>query len=256
MTVNLVRTGPRGGTPVVLLHPAGLELSYWDRQIAALCEDHDIVAFDLPGHGRTPGTPAQWTLAKTTTFVQDVLDGLGLGSVHLVGLSLGGMLAQTVAVAAPDRVASLTLIDTAAEFADTGRVVMRARAETARTGGMAAVLESLLEHWFTTETRVARPDLVDRATKTLLADDPLVHAAMWEMIAGFDNTDRLPRINCPTLVVVGEFDSSSPVSAARQLRDGIPGARLRVVPNTAHLSPLEKPDVINRHLAAFLAEAN
>ncbi len=254
MNVNLIRTGPRGGTPVVLLHPAGLELSYWDRQIAALRDDHDVVAFDLPGHGRTPGTPADWTLDNTTAFVQDVLAGLDTGSVHVVGLSLGGILAQTVAVAEPARVASLTLIDTAAEFADAGRAAMRARAETARAGGMAAVLESLLGHWFTAETRAARPDLIDRATKTLLGDDPLVHAAMWEMIAGFDHTDRLPRIDCPTLVVVGEFDSSSPLSAARQLRDGIPGARLRVVPNTAHMSPLEKPDVINHHLTTFLAE--
>lgn len=56
--INLVRTGPRGGAPVILIHPAGLDLSYWDRQIEALRDQHDVVAFDLPGHGRTPGTPA------------------------------------------------------------------------------------------------------------------------------------------------------------------------------------------------------
>ncbi len=61
-SVNLVRTGPRGRAPVILVHPVGLDLTYWSAQIEALCEDHDVVAFDLPGHGRTPGAPADWTL--------------------------------------------------------------------------------------------------------------------------------------------------------------------------------------------------
>ncbi|HEY0816345.1 MAG TPA: alpha/beta hydrolase, partial [Pseudonocardia sp.] len=105
----------------------------------------------------------------------------------------------------------------------------------------------------TAGTRSRRPELVDRVGKTLLGDDPLVHAAMWEMIAEFELVAALPRILCPTLVLVGEFDCSSPVAAARQLRDGIPDARLRVTPDAAHMSPLEKPDVVNAHLVDFLA---
>ncbi|OLR92795.1 hypothetical protein BJP25_19390 [Actinokineospora bangkokensis] len=252
--MNTIRTGPRGGTPVVLVHSAGLDLTYWDHQVAALGQDHDVVAFDLPGHGATPADPGDWAGDAVARVVLDVLRGLG-GPVHLVGLSLGGMLAQLVAVAAPELVASLTLLDTAARFSDAGRAAMRARAATARAEGMPAVLDGLLGHWFTADTRRRRPDLVDRAVKTLLTSDPLVHAAVWDMIAGFDRASDLPAITCPTLVVVGEHDSSSPLSAARELRDGIPGAQLRVVPGAAHLSPLEKPAVVHAHLAAFLASA-
>ncbi|MDT8915664.1 alpha/beta hydrolase [Amycolatopsis sp. PS_44_ISF1] len=250
--VNLIRTGPRGGPPVVLLHSGGLDLTYWEHQIGALRDDRDVIAFDLPGHGATPGVAGDWTEEAATDVVLGVLRGLGR-PVHLVGLSLGGMLAQTAAVAAPESVSSLTLIDTAAQFSEAGRASMRARAAVARSEGMPGVLDGLLEHWFTAETRRRRPDLVDRAVKTLLADDPLVHAAMWEMIAGFDRAADLPSITCPALVVVGEHDSSSPLAAARQLRDGIPGARLRVVPSAAHLSPLEKPAVVHGHLTGFLA---
>ncbi|MBN9756712.1 alpha/beta fold hydrolase [Pseudonocardia sp. Ae707_Ps2] len=251
-TVNLVRTGPRGGTPLVLLHSAGLDLTYWDRQIAALAPDRDVVAVDLPGHGRTTGGPGDWQLDRAVGFVRRVLASLEADRVHLVGLSLGGMLAQATAVADPGITASLTLIDTAASFSDAGRAAMRARAAQARTEGMAAVLEGLFGHWFTADTRARRPDLVERATRTLLAQDPQVHAAMWEMIAGFELAADLPRIGCPTMVVVGEHDSSSPVSVARQLRDTIPDARLRVVPAAAHLAPLEKPDTVTRHLVGFL----
>lgn len=253
--VNMIRTGPRGGIPVVLLHSAGLELSYWDRQITALNDDYDVVAFDLPGHGRTPGRPEQWELGQVTAMVTETIAALGTNRVHLAGLSLGGMLAQVLAASSPEFVASVTLIDTAAEFPDAGRSAMRARAQLAREEGMGAVLPQLFSHWFTAETAQRRPDLLDRATKTLLADDPLVHAAMWEMIAGFDAVPSLARISCPAMVLVGERDSSSPVSSAQTLRDNIADCRLHILPNTAHLSPLEKPDVVSGYLAAFLASA-
>ena len=253
--VNVIRTGSRAGTPVVLVHPAGLELSYWDRQIEALSEDYGIVAFDLPGHGRSAGSPEDWTRAAATRFITETITAIGTERVHLVGLSLGGILAQSSALAEPSLVQSMTLIDTAAAFSDQGRSAMRARAQTAREHGMSAVVPSLIDHWFTPVTVAQRPDLVDRVTKTLVADDPLVHAAMWEMIASFDVFDELPRISCPTLVLVGELDSSSPVSAAQALRDQIPDARLRVIPNSAHMTPLEKPETINRHLREFLATA-
>ncbi|MCM3849002.1 alpha/beta hydrolase [Pseudonocardia sp. DR1-2] len=237
---------------MVLLHSAGLDLSYWDRQIEVLRTDRDVIAPDLPGHGRTSGVPEDWTIGTMVEFVRTVLEQAQVDRVHLVGLSLGGMLAQATALAAPDSVASLTLIDTASSFAPAGRAAMRTRAGVAREHGMPAVLESLFDHWFTPATRIERPDLLERVTTTVLGDDPLIHAAMWEMIAGFEITEELPGIACPSLAIVGEHDSSSPVSSARLLVERIPDARLRVVPHTAHLAPLERPDVVTRHITDFL----
>ena len=253
--VNTVRCGPRRGTPVVLVHPVGLDLSYWDGQIEALRPTYDVVAFDLPGHGRSPGTPSDWTLNKAAAVLAGVIRGLGSPDAHVVGLSVGGMIAQALALAEPGLVRSLTLIDTAASFPDAGRAGMRARAEAARRGGMAAVLSSTLERWFTPETRAGRPDLVDRVTKTLLRDDPMVHAAMWDMIAALDLAGELHRISCPALILVGEHDPSSPPAAARQLREGIAGARMRVIADASHMAPLERPGVVNGHLLDFLATA-
>lgn len=252
--VNLVRTGPRGGTPVLLLHPAGLDLTYWGEQIAALSAHHDVVAMDLPGHGLTPGTPEDWHLDSLADLVASVVERLGVRAVHVVGMSMGGFIAQSLALGHPEVVASLTLVDTSATFAPAGREAMRQRAAAAREHGMAAVVDTTLERWITAGTRARRPDLVQRITVTLLADDPMVHAALWDMLAGLDRVADLARITAPTLVVVGEHDSSSPVSAAVQLRDGIPGARLRVVPDAAHLAALERPDVVTDHVVAFLAE--
>ncbi len=253
--VNVVRCGPRGQAPVVLVHAVGLDLTYWDRQIATLGKCHDVVAFDLPGHGRSPGAPADWSLDKAQAVLAGVIRATGAACAHVVGLAVGGMIAQATALAHPALVRSLTLIDTAARFAEAGRAGMRERAKTTRAGGMPAVLQSTLERWFTPETMAGRPDLIDRVTKTLLRDDPAVHAAMWDMIAALDLVAELHRVSCPTLILVGEHDQSSPPAAARQLRDGIDGATMHVIARAAHLSPLEWPEVVDGYLLPFLAMA-
>ena len=250
--INMVRTGPRGAPPVVLVHPVGLELSYWGSQIEALCDAYDVVAFDLPGHGSSPGSPEDWTLDQAAAVLAKVVQSTGSNSAHLVGLSVGGMIAQALTLASPELVRSLTLIDTAAAFPEEARVGMRTRAKMAREGGMQAVLPSTIQRWFTSETVAKRPDLIDRVTKTLLADDPLVHAAMWDMISALDLVPHLNRIFCPTLILVGEHDPSSPPAAAKVLQQGISGAEMHVISAASHMAPLEKSDVINRYLIAFL----
>jgi 3-oxoadipate enol-lactonase len=239
----------------LLLHSGGLDLTYWGPQIAALRDDYDVVAIDLPGHGGTEGTPADWTVpTNMTEFILDVVNGLGVPGVHVVGLSVGGMLAQNLALSHPAIVRSLTLIDTAASFAEDARCKMRARAHTVREGGMRAVIPSSIEQWFTAETVTRQPDLIDRVTKTLAANEALIQGAMWDMIASFDQAANLPRIKIPTMVVVGEHDGSAPIAVAQEIRDAIDDARLAVIPNTAHLSPLERPATVNTLIAEFLAE--
>ena len=249
---NIVRTGPRGAPPVVLVHPVGLDLTYWGEQIEALCGEHDVIAYDLPGHGSSPGSPADWTLDQASDTLAQVVRSVGSAGAHLVGLSVGGMISQAMTLAQPGLVRSLTLIDTAAAFTDEGRAGMRVRARMARDGGMRAVLPSTLQRWFTDATMSRRPDLIDRVTKTLLADDPLVHAAMWDMISALDLVTQLHRIVCPTLILVGEHDPSSPPSAARVLQQNIAGAEIHIIQDASHMAPLEKPEAINSHLLEFL----
>ncbi|QMU76740.1 alpha/beta fold hydrolase [Streptacidiphilus sp. PB12-B1b] len=248
-----LRTGPRGGVPVVLLHPAGLDLGYWDRHIAALRPAYDVVALDLPGHGGSPGGPRDWPLERVTATVAAFLRGLGIPAAHVVGISVGGMIAQSLALAEPELVRSLVLIGTAASFSEEGRAAIRDRARQARTEGMEAMLPATFARWFTSQALTDRPELIDRATTTLLADDPQVHAAVWDMVAELDLAPRLGRIACPTLVLVGESDPSTPLAAARELTDGITGARLHTLPDASHLAPLERPELTIAHLLPFLA---
>ena len=251
MALNWVRTGTDHASTVVFIHAVGYDLTYWGAQIAALNGDFNVVAFDLPGHGRSAGDVTDWSFDRAASVVAKLIEDVSDGPVHLVGLSFGGMIAQATVLARPDLVRSLTLMGTASRFSTEARAGMKARAETTRRSGMAAVLPSSLDRWFTPQTRALRPDLIDRVTKTILGDDPAVHAAIWDIISEFDVHDRLSEIRCPALVLVGEHDPSTPPSAATALAERIEDAQLVILPNASHMIQLEAPAAVNEELKRF-----
>ena len=120
---------------------------------------------------------------------------------------------------------------------------------------MAAVVDSSLQRWFTQRTREQRPDIMDRLTKTLLGDHAGTHAAIWEMISELDLDSRLAEIPCPTLVLVGEQDPSTPPPVARRLAEAIKGSVSVVIPDASHIVTVEAPDAVNTALLRFLGEA-
>jgi 3-oxoadipate enol-lactonase len=251
--LNSIRTGQRGAPLVVLIHAVGVDLTYWGDQIEMLQASYDVVAYDLPGHGGSAKPAKGFGFADAVATLTQVITDAAAGPAHIIGLSVGGMIAQNFALARPDLVRSLVLVDTISTFPDTVRTAFHDRAKLTRSGGMGAILQQTLERWFTADFIKRRPDVVDRTTKTLLADDPEIHAAMWEMIATLDTAPRLPTIDKPTLVVVGEHDPSTPVAAARAIAERIPGAVLHIVPDASHMAPLEKPSQVNDILQGFLA---
>ncbi len=251
--IHSVRAGPRGAAPVVLLHAASLDLTYWDAQFEVLSETHDVVAFDWPGHGcsgpiTSPARFEDWAEAVAT-----IVRETNAGPAHVVGISMGSMVAQYFALRYPALVRSLGLLGSACTLAEPVREAMRARAAKARQEGMSAVLATATGHWFTPEFRQRRPDVIDRVEKTFLAFDPEQYALLWEMVASLETRERLVKLTCPTLVLAGEHDASTPPAAARVLGEQIAGAQVEVVPGAAHLVAMEAPVAVNQRLQAFFA---
>ena len=251
--LNWVRTGPRDAETILFIHSLGLDLTYWDRQIEALATTYDVVAFDIPGHGRSPALPPDWSFEQAAADIAELIEQVKLGAVHVVGVSLGGMIAQALVLSCPDLVRSLTLISIAASFPEPVRTLIRGRGKAAMEGGMEATLPGI-KQWLSAETMARRPDLVDRITKTLLTGEPTVYATMYTLVADFNMLGRLSEICCPTLILVCEADPSTPPEYSAGMADAIPGARMVVLPNGAHLAYLEAPEAVNAELISFLSE--
>ena len=251
--IHSVRTGRRGAPLVVLIHAVGVDLTYWGDQIETLQTSYDVVAYDLPGHGGSAKPAKGFGFTDAVEALTGVIAGADAGPAHLIGLSVGGMIAQNLALDRPDLVRSLALLDTISTFPDAVRAALLDRARLTRAQGMGAILEQTLERWFTKDFIERRPDVIDRITKTLLADDAEIHAGMWEMIATLDTAPRLASLDKPTLVVVGEHDPTTPVAASRAIAERIPGAILQIVPGASHMAAIEKSSLINDILQDFLA---
>jgi len=251
--LHIVRTGPRGGTPVVLIHAVGMDLTLWGQQIEELQKAYDVVAIDLPGHGLSDKLVGEPSFTKFAAILAQNIESLAAGPVHLVGISFGGMLAQTVAIDWPALVRSLSLIGTACTFPEVTRTALKERARFIRNEGIKALAPLSLARWFTADFSKRRPDVLDRVAKILYQQDAEFHAAMWDMISTVDTQSRLQQHSVPALIIVGKEDASTPVSAAHTLADALGTSRVHLVPNSSHFTNLEAPEIVNGLLLNFFS---
>jgi 3-oxoadipate enol-lactonase len=249
--MNVVRTGPQGAPPLLFLHAIGLDLTWWEHQIAEFASHHDVIALDLPGHGLS-GKPRSTTFDVMAHAVAGVLEHLGVRAAHVVGLSVSGMIAQTLAIKLPELVHSLSLVSTRSTFPAAGRQGILEFAEMARQDGMVKMAQLLNERMFPEPFRTLRPDVLDRTMKALLLQDKDFHASMWEMISTFDVESQLHSIKCPTMVVIGAADLQANQEAGRNLAAKISRAVTHEIPHAGHLPPVQTPMQFNALLRSFL----
>ncbi|PLX37165.1 MAG: 3-oxoadipate enol-lactonase [Hyphomicrobiales bacterium] len=237
--------------PVVMFsNSLGTSLELWDDQMAAFSGRFRILRYDDRGHGRSSAPAGPYTLDRLGRDVIAVLDGLGIDKVDWVGLSKGGMLGMWLATNAPERVGKLVLADTSAHMPTPE--MWAERAETAREKGLAAMAPATLERWFTEPFRAANPDVIERIRAIILATSVEGYAGSCEAIGGMDQRETIRAITAPTLVVVGEQDPGTPVSHAEAIVAAIPGARLAVLADAAHLSNVEQAAAFNETVLSFL----
>ena len=164
-----------------------------------------------------PDPKGSLSLEGMSAELYQTLQALNLLRVHLVGLSLGGMVAQMLAVDHPSFVSSLTLCDTRCDVGPPQAQVLEERARAVEEGGMSALVKSILERWFSPGFSARRPDVVAEVEKLLLAADPVVNAQTWRAIARLNVASRLPNLHLPALVINGSLDNSIPPGEGERL---------------------------------------
>lgn len=240
------------GPWVTMVHALACDLSIWDAQVAALAPHSSVLRLDLRGHGGSGAPSGPYSLEQMAGDVIGLLDALHVEQTHLVGLSIGGMVAQHVALQAPRRLRSLVLCSTTSGYPPPAQAVLQERIRAVSEQGVEPQIEPTLARWFTDAYRRSHPEVMAHIASLIRVTPVAGYLGCCHAIARLDTAARLHQIDVPTLVLVGEQDAGTPPAMAQVIHEAIAGSRLEVIANASHLANIEQANTFNRHLLDFL----
>lgn len=240
------------GPAVVLIHGLGDDHRLWRHVTPSLTARHETVAVDMPGHGRSGPIPAGAPIEWFADEIRGLIDRLGLERPVVVGLSMGGGIAQYLAITSPRRLRGLVLVSTSPVHPEATRRRFLDRAQLAERSGMAAIVDATVPRWFTPGWMATHLDEVEATRQTVLATDPVQFARASRANADRDCTAQLSTIDCPVLFVGGLDDPADPSRAAAIYERTIRDLTVELLPGLSHLLPVEAPDRFGSILGAFL----
>lgn len=235
---------------LALLNSIGTDLSLWDAAMPNLLTSFRILRLDTRGHGASDAPDGDYTLAMLAGDVVAVMDAAGIARAAVAGVSLGGMIAMELALSRPERVSELALICTSATM---DKAAWQDRVSKVRAGGTVAIADLAMQRFLSPAFAASQPAVADSVRRNLLAMAGEGYAGAAAAIRDMDLIGRLGTLACPTLIVVGECDTSTPfVGHGENLVVAIPGAELERL-DCGHLAPLEAPAALGGVLRAFLS---
>jgi len=252
--INYELSGKEGAPVVMLSHSLACSLVMWQPQMAVLEPAFQVLRFDTRGHGGSDAPEGAYSLELLTADTVGLLDALGIDTVHFVGLSMGGMIGQCLALDHSARLKSLSLCDTAAVMPEETQPIWQQRIDGAGQTGMAGQVDETLERWFRPEYLQQNPPEVAMIREQILATPVAGYRGCCEAIRRLAYLDRLAQIKLPTLIVVGEEDPGTPVAASEAMHARIAGSKLVILPEARHLSNIEQAGAFNSALTEFLQQ--
>ena len=242
----------RGGGPtIVFANSLGSDQSLWDGVIDQLGRGFNTLTYDLRGHGQSGLSQTDYTVVELADDLIALLDTLELGDIILCGMSVGGMVAQSVAARRPDLLSRIILCNTAAKIGDAER--WNARITAVEAHGMESIADTVLQSWFAQSYLAEHPDSI-AAHRNMLCRIPAAgYAAACRALRDSDLRAESGSITMPALCIGGSVDQSVPVEQVTTLAESINGARLEIIDNVGHLPALETPDQLAQLIELFAA---
>lgn len=243
------------GAPVVcLLHSLTSDGGMWAEQLPALIAGgFQVLRIDMRGHGGSSGPPGPYRIEDLADDVVLVLDLAGIPSIHLVGLSIGGMIGQVLAADRPERIRSLVACATTARWAGDPAMMAGRLAAVRASGDLEGIVDDAMTQRYSPAVRETRPHRWRSLRETFLATSLDGYFGCMEAVLQHDVSGRLGRIRAPTLVVAGSDDTVTPPEASRAIVAGVPGSRYEEIAGGRHFLTVEFDSLFNRLLLAWLA---
>ena len=249
ITLNVEDSGPRDGAPVVFAGALGTDLSIWEPLIARMPDRFRLIRTDLRGHGGSGIPPGPYSMGALVRDAEALLDTLALRDAVFVGLSVGGLVAQGLAVKRMDQVRGLVLSGTAPKIGT--KQGWQDRIDAVTAGGMTAISEDLMARWFSRSVRAAGGDAQVRAM--VERQFPQGYTGVCAAIAGTDFITPTSGLRLPTLVTAGTEDRATPPDLVRELADLIPGSRFELLRGAGHIPCVDSAPLFAEKLCGFLS---
>lgn len=242
--------GPAAGPTVAFSNSLGTDLRIWDLVVERLPKEWRLLRYDKRGHGLSEGTPA-FTMQDEVADLAGLLDHLGVSRTVVVGLSVGGLIAQGLAALHPELVAGLVLSNTAHKIGTDE--MWNGRIAALRAGGIASIADAILERWFSPSFRAAAsPEFVGASTM-LRRSNLEGYIATCEAIRDADLTESTRALSLPVLCIAGDHDGATPPALVRSMADLIAGAEFHLVEGAGHIPCVEKPDTVASLIERLMA---
>jgi 3-oxoadipate enol-lactonase len=241
------------GPPIVFVHGLGATSNVWHAQRMTLSKYYRVIIYDRSGSGRSQRVRESYSIDAWAEELAGLLDYIAVPSAVVVGHSLGSMVAQRFAGKYPDRTKALILAGGEAELGPEEKKVLTERARSIEAHGLAAVVDGWLSAVLSASTREGNSALAGLVREMFLSNDARTYALHCLALRDGDVRSDQRKIVCPTLLTVGDQDLVTPLSWQRQIAAGIVNSRIRIIPNTAHMTMLEAPAVFNTVVMDFLA---
>ncbi len=240
------------GPPLILIHGIGASRHSWDGLIRELRGEFRCISYDLRGHGRSPQPSPPYTLEDLVDDLEALRRELGIERAHFAGHSLGGMVGPAYARRYPQHVLSLGLYSTAAFRTADDSAKVRGVVAAMRGKGIAPVLETLKERWFTPELAARSPDVVARRMQQVLDTDPQVFLSVFDIYAETEMAPWIGGIRQPSFVLTGENDAGCNPRLNREIAAAMPNAELVILPLLRHAILLEAAGAVAAPVRDFL----
>lgn len=250
--IHYTLEGAQSAPFITLSHSLATDLTMWEPQMEALLKSYRVLRYDTRGHGETETPQGPYSLEMLAEDALGLLQALNIQKTVFMGISMGGMIGQVLGITRPSVLSGLILCDTASRIPEEAKSVWSERIDTVSKEGMDSQVESTIARWFTPRFRDKHPEVIKGVESMIRATSPQGYIGCAQAIRELNLTEKIAGISLPTLIIVGEDDPGTPVSASEEIRERIVDSELVVLKSAAHLSNIEQSDAFNKAVLEFL----
>lgn len=253
-TLNYRIDGPENADWIILSNSLATDLRLFDHEVSYLSKTMRVLRFDTRGHGKSSSSAPPYDFSTLCGDLLELMDHLKIECADMLGVSLGGMTALAMAIAYPERVNRILCCDARADAPDAYKAIWDVNIDKMHAQDLAALCEPTLTRWFTASFLENKENeaKLDMVRDMFLATSPDGYEGCGRCLQTLDLLQSLPKLSHKTLYMTGEHDMAAPVAVMQAMADTTPGSTFKVIPDAAHLSNLEQPEIFARNVSAFL----